>query len=172
MKLPKVITHELRLVGCAAALDAFLAQAEMLEPKLAVLLVQLPPSLVFDEQSAVSFFSDLRARTSAAIACEPRHLTWFDAVVDAQLQELKVARVAADPARCEAAGVPGGWPGLRYWRLHGSPVMYRSSYADRLPDYAAKLRATAGDHTWCIFDNTASSAAIPDALALARMLSA
>ena len=103
--------------------------------------------------------------------CEPRHPSWFDAEVDAFLSERRVARVAADPVRCEGAGEPGGWRGLSYWRLHGSPVMYRSSYADRIRRYAAQLTAAAerGD-AWCVFDNTASSAAAGDALALMKAL--
>jgi uncharacterized protein YecE (DUF72 family) len=82
--------------------------------------------------------------------------------------------VAADPARVEQASVPGGWRGLVYYRLHGSPVTYRSSYDDgRLEGYAAQLRAAAEDaQTWCIFDNTASSAATADALALSRLIGA
>jgi uncharacterized protein YecE (DUF72 family) len=68
-----------------------------------------------------------------------------------------------------AAAEPGGWPGLRYWRLHGSPVMYRSSYADRIQTYATLVREAAGD-CWCIFDNTASNAATGDALALRAAL--
>jgi uncharacterized protein YecE (DUF72 family) len=63
---------------------------------------------------------------------------------------------------------------MAYWRLHGSPVMYRSNYADRIAGYAASLQSEiADDHeTWCIFDNTASSAATGDALALAEALGA
>ncbi|HET9867282.1 MAG TPA: DUF72 domain-containing protein, partial [Nitrospira sp.] len=87
------------------------------------------------------------------------------------LDQLGVSRVAADPAVCKAASQPSGG-GLRYWRLHGSPNIYRSSYLDRIPDYAAQLKneATRGRDVWCIFDNTASSAGTSDALALKDML--
>ena len=50
--------------------------------------------------------------------------------------------------------------------------MYRSSYADRINGFAKLI----GDHSagaaesWCIFDNTASSAALGDALMLSREL--
>lgn len=52
--------------------------------------------------------------------------------------------------------------------------MYRSSYADRIGHYAQALRdeLEAGREAWCIFDNTASSAATGDALALAEALGA
>jgi uncharacterized protein YecE (DUF72 family) len=48
--------------------------------------------------------------------------------------------------------------------------MYRSSYrGGRLEAYADQLRA-AGEGAWCIFDNTASSEAMGDALALLALL--
>ena len=174
VKVPKRITHELKLVDCDETLATFLGEAGALGDKLAVLLVQLPPKLEFAADVAGRFFEMLAGMSPAAIACEPRHASWFTDEADDLLARLRVARVAADPARCEGAGDPGGWRGLSYWRLHGSPVMYRSSYADRIAGYAAALRAEreAGHDTWCVFDNTASSAATRDALALRDALSA
>jgi uncharacterized protein YecE (DUF72 family) len=166
VKLPKVITHQRKLVDCAEPLDEFLTQANELHDNLAVLLVQLPPKLAFDEPVARAFFSMLVGRTRAQIACEPRHPSWFTPDANALLEQHRIARVAADPAVCEGAERPGGWTGLNYWRLHGSPVIYRSSYEDRIGDYASKLTDTAADEVWCIFDNTASSAGAGDALAL------
>lgn len=174
VKIPKRITHELRLAECDEALDTFVSEAGTLGAKLAVLLVQLPPSLAFDEKVAARFFSRLAASSQAAIACEPRHASWFSDEADALLVRHRVARVAADPVKHDRAEVPGGWRGLSYWRLHGSPVIYRSSYEDRIEDYAAALRSEAavGAETWCVFDNTASSAATRDALALVDALGA
>jgi uncharacterized protein YecE (DUF72 family) len=168
VKLPKEITHRRKLADCSEALDAFISQVEVLDEKLAVLLVQLPPKLSFDEKVAANFFAEIRKRCRAQVACEPRNPTWFTPSVDAVLRRLGIARVAADPAICATAGAPGGWKGLAYWRLHGSPVMYRSSYGDRIPTYAGALEhaARSGSIPWCIFDNTASSAALGDALAL------
>jgi uncharacterized protein YecE (DUF72 family) len=169
VKLPKTITHGQKLRGCEALLEAHLADAGTLGAKLAVHLVQLPPSLAFDAEVAGGFFEMLRGRTGAAIACEPRHASWFEPEAEALLTDLQVVRVAADPARVPAAAAPGGWRGLSYWRLHGSPVIYRSSYGpERLAAYAAQLRST--EEVWCIFDNTASSAATRDALTLMSLL--
>ena len=70
-----------------------------------------------------------------------------------------------------AAAEPGGWSGLRYWRLHGSPVIYRSAYGpERVADYAGRIRAGGDGESWCMFDNTASSAATMDALDLLSIL--
>ncbi len=172
VKLPKEITHVRKLVQCNAELDRFLGEVSGLGSKLAVLLVQLPPKMEFDSALARKFFEQLRAGCDAAVACEPRNLSWFTEGADELLSNFEIARVAADPSICEAAARPGGWPGLRYWRLHGSPVIYRSSYQDRLENYAAPLQE-AGAHgrdAWCIFDNTASSAGAADALAMLDLI--
>ena len=172
VKVPKLITHTRKLVDCDAELDQFVAEASTLRDKLAVLLVQLPPKHSFDRLVAGTFLRGLLARTSAAIVCEPRHVSWFTAEADDLLGELEVSRVAADPAICPAAAIPGGWTGLSYWRLHGSPIIYRSSYRDRVEAYAAKFQndEASGRDLWCIFDNTASSAGAGDALALLDVL--
>jgi uncharacterized protein YecE (DUF72 family) len=80
--------------------------------------------------------------------------------------------VAADPGRHPQASGPGGWRGLSYFRWHGSPVIYRSSYADRIRKLAGdvKREAAEGRPVWCIFDNTASSSAPTDGLMLMKAL--
>ena len=171
-KVPKEITHQRKLIDCSEAIEAFTEQVGLLGDKLAVVLVQLPPKLAFDEPVVRSFFAELRASCSARIACEPRNVSWFTPAADDLLKALHVARVAADPAVCPEAAVPCGWHELAYWRLHGSPVVYRSSYGDRIVSTADMLkRAAESAEVWCIFDNTASSAAMGDALRLAAELS-
>ncbi|MBW3571273.1 MAG: DUF72 domain-containing protein [Gemmatimonadetes bacterium] len=173
VKLPKTITHELRLVDAEKPLATFLAEAGGLGGALACLLVQLPPSLRFDEPAADAFFAALRARTGAAAVCEPRHPSWFSAEADALLVRWKTARVAADPAPVPQAAEPGGWRELAYYRLHGSPRVYYSAYdAEYLDALAARIRADvdAGRQVWCIFDNTAAGAAPQNALDLMARL--
>ena len=141
-KLPKEITHKRRLADCAGPLAAALVGMEGLGDKLEVVLVQLPPSLAFERPVAEPFLTDLRSRWGRHIACEPRHPSWFEDEAGALLDGLRIARVAADPVRVPEAAGPGGWRGLAYYRLHGSPVIYRSSYDDgRLEAQAARLAA-------------------------------
>ena len=167
VKVPKTITHERRLKGAGDLLDRFLSEVAGLGPKLGPLLVQLPPSLSFQAGIADQFLGDLRSRTDAHIICEPRHASWFTPEVEALLDHLRSASVAADPAPAPGAGEPGGWRGLSYYRLHGSPRIYYSAYSPQdLAAVAAALaaNAAAGLETWCIFDNTAAFAATGDAL--------
>jgi uncharacterized protein YecE (DUF72 family) len=169
VKLPRGISHVRRLVEAEGELDEFLAAAGGLGERLGVLLLQLPPSFEFATEVAERFFGALRARTAVGVACEPRHASWFEAAADALLARHRVSRVAADPAPVPAAALPGGWRGMEYHRLHGSPRMYYSSYppAD-LRARAGLLASAAGEgrEAWCIFDNTAHGAAVSDALGL------
>lgn len=171
VKLPRVLTHEQRLHDCQPGLEAFLAECGQLGSRLGCLLVQLPPSLAYQPEVARRFFAGLRERYAGAVAFEPRHPSWDAA--QALLVELHIARVAASPSRFASDAEPGGWPGLVYWRLHGEPRLYHSAYPDAVLERLAgalKRSQAAGVPSWCIFDNTASGAALGDALRLQALL--
>lgn len=172
VKVPRTITHERRLVDCGEPLARFLDECGGLGDKLGPLLIQLPPSLRFDAGIVERFLAAWRKATRAATVLEPRHATWFDAPAQALLQTFEVARVAADPAVVPAAAEPGGWSGLAYRRLHGSPDMYASSYDDgRLEPLAQRLAGDTGIvESWCVFDNTRFGAATTDALKLMALI--
>ncbi len=170
VKAPREITHRLRLGSAETALDAFLGQVSGLGEKLGPLLFQLPPSLCFHKASVGAFFALLRRRFDGNVVCEPRHPGWFTVEVEALMAEFRISRVAADPAVVAAAAEPGGWNGLRYLRLHGSPRVYYSEYTTDQLERFAHLVISASAAAWCIFDNTAAGAAIANALALQRRL--
>jgi uncharacterized protein YecE (DUF72 family) len=173
VKIPREITHDQRLIKSAPLLDAFLTQVAPLGSRLGCLLVQLPPSLAFEARVARAFLTVLRTRFDRGVALEPRHESWFGSSANRLLTEFKVARVAADPPRAKGDGEVGGWRGLAYFRLHGSPRIYYSRYGedylDALADKLWDLRRRRIP-TWCIFDNTALGAATSDALSVARRL--
>jgi uncharacterized protein YecE (DUF72 family) len=172
VKIPRTITHDLKLRRARAPLTQFLDEIAGLGKKRAPLLVQLPPSLELVPRVANTFFKLLREGYRGPVVCEPRHETWFTPAADALLVRHKIARVAADPARAPGADVPGGWPGIVYYRLHGSPRVYWSKYD---PEYIAKLaealrKVPASVDAWCVFDNTASGAAFENACELRELL--
>ena len=174
VKLPRAITHDQSLVAADVLLEVFLEEATGLGKRLGPLLAQLPPSLAFDAGHVDEFLRTLRRLHAGAVACEPRHESWFGSEADALLRAHGVARVRADPARVPAAAEPGGDGRLVYYRLHGSPRMYYSDYEPaRLEEVAERLRnaAAEGTETWCILDNTTLGAATGNALTLASMTS-
>lgn len=172
VKLPRSITHDARLKGTEALLPTFLDQAGGLGERLGCLLVQLPPSLALDVPVGDAFLRTLRGLlpTGVGIAVEPRHASWFTPQGDALLAHWQAARVLADPVLHDAGRMPGGWPGLVYCRLHGSPRTYYSAYEPALVAALAERIQQAATRearsVWCIFDNTASGAAAGNALSL------
>ncbi len=175
-KAPKTITHEAGFwKGSAAALYAarqgmrtFLEEVGGLGERLGPLLFQLPPKRSFDAARArelLMLFRELYPEGTAVL--EPRHASWFGAEAEALLGEFRIGRVAADPAVVPEAAAPGGWPGVAYHRLHGSPRMYYSAYSTEFLDALAaalEREAETAAEVWCVFDNTASGAAAGDAL--------
>lgn len=172
VKVPRTITHDQELRRARAPLERFLAETRGLGRKRGALLVQLPPSQAFDARVSGRFFELARSRYRGVIVCEPRHPSWFSARAEALLVRFKVARVAADPAPAPGAEFPGGWKGVAYFRLHGSPRMYWSRYdLDYLKMLAGALRQVPPRASaWCVFDNTASGAAFENAWELRALL--
>jgi uncharacterized protein YecE (DUF72 family) len=155
-------------------LSPFLYQISFLKDRLGPILFQLPPSLEYAPVPTKHFLSMLRDLYPGDVVWEPRHGSWFTVKVEAVLKKFQIARVAADPACVPAAGQPGGHSSLAYFRLHGSPRKYYSSYSEDFLDALAAQLADLGANTrtWCVFDNTASGFALPNALALREKLAA
>lgn len=175
VKLPRAVTHEERLADAGDELRRFAEEVQGLGTKLAVVLVQTPPSLAFDPVVAADFFGLARRLFPADLACEPRHPSWFTDEADRFLRDNEVARVAADPAPVPAAACPGGWPDMAYFRLHGRPRIYWSAYdAEAIDAQANAIAAVAATARgiWVIYDNTASGAATGNGLQLRERLGA
>jgi uncharacterized protein YecE (DUF72 family) len=174
VKAPKTITHEAGLACSPDQLKTFLEEVNTLANKLGVILFQLPPKFAFNAEVAEAFFIMLRDSYPGPAAFEPRHPTWFTAEANALLQKFRIARVAADPSPVSEAANPAGWNQLVYYRLHGSPRMYYSDYTEA---FLQSLTQSIGHQhqaadVWCIFDNTASGAALGNAHTLERRLTA
>jgi uncharacterized protein YecE (DUF72 family) len=173
VKLSRYFTHEKKLAETGERLRSTLLAVAELGPKFGVLLVQLPPSLKFEARTAEKFFGDLRALYEGPLAIEPRHLTWTDERALNLLERERICKVLADPEPC-----PLSQPfvsDLIYYRLHGSPEIYRSNYeCERLNKIESEMRnaaqTAAVSQTWCIFDNTTFGYATVNAYDLDRRL--
>jgi uncharacterized protein YecE (DUF72 family) len=171
VKVPRSITHESHLKRCAAEAARFYQEIQALQPKLAVVLVQLPPSLEFNGRAVRTFFQSLPHLRGTRVVCEPRHASWFTSAAEKTLRDVGVSRVAADPARAPSAEAPGGARRFAYFRWHGSPRLYYSKYSqEQLATFAAAVNSAKAAQTWCVFDNTARHAAWDDALQFMALL--
>jgi uncharacterized protein YecE (DUF72 family) len=142
-----------------------------LQPKLAAVLVQLPPSLEFNGRTFAAFVDSVPRLRGTNVVCEPRHPSWFTGAAERAMREAAVSRVAADPVRCAGADAPGGARGFAYFRWHGAPHLYYSKYSQpQLAAFAAAVRNSKATEIWCVFDNTARHAAWDDALQFMAVL--
>ncbi len=167
LKLHRFFTHFHKLIS-TQGLEEFCETVGHLGKKWYALLIQLPPSLTYEPQIVEHFLQKLKELYSGYIAIEPRHESWREA--EELLAKMKIARVAADPARYEEDALPGGYTDFAYWRLHGSPKIYYSEYDEKfLQDLAKKIKE-GPDKQVVIFDNTASGAALKNALQFKELL--
>ena len=108
VKLPKLISHELALRRSGAALERFFDEIAGLGDKLAGVLLQLPPSSAFDARVAQQFFAMLRRRYAGAVACEPRHRSWFHPGPEQLCDRFRIAREGVlRRSLCESSAAAG-----------------------------------------------------------------
>jgi uncharacterized protein YecE (DUF72 family) len=172
--MPRTITHELKLQHAREPLVAFLVQTDGLSQKRGPILVQLPPSVSFDATIVIPFLDLLRTVFNGPVVCEPRHATWFLPLAVSLFDRYHISRVAADPPPVAAGVVPAGSPRVAYFRLHGSPRKYWSRYDENyIATLAMAVRSIpSAEDVWCVFDNTASGAAIENAWELRERVAA
>lgn len=164
VKIPREITHARAMTDIGEAFDIFLEDISPLAEKRGPLLCQLPPSLAFDADTMETAFQTMREADKGPIVIEVRHKSWVVDEAVALLGKYAIDRVLADPALVWSAGDFPDAPG--YVRLHGKPKIYYSSYSDQEIKAFSKLLAA---DSWCVFDNTASGAAIENALTMLEM---
>jgi uncharacterized protein YecE (DUF72 family) len=170
VKLSRYFTQEHGLKE-TKRLGEVLGAISKLGEKWGVLLVQLPPKLAFDARVSKRFFRELAIVTDVQVALEPRHPSWASEPALDLMEDFAIAKVRADPERVSVA------PELRrriepilYYRLHGSPVIYRSAYSiRRLEGLSVRLQASESRESWVIFDNTTLGFGTRNALELSAL---
>lgn len=171
VKMPKIISHELKLKGTGEYVARFAGLVAQFGSKGGPWLLQLPPSLGFERDVATVFFTVLREHYAGSVVCEPRHASWFEPDAEELFRDFDVSRAAASPSKAPAGAVPGGSTRVVYYRLHGMPRVYYSSYESAfLKALAGSIFETSAAEVWCIFDNTASGAAAANALEMKMLL--
>lgn len=161
VKIPKVITHENAMKDIRQPFATFLQDIAALGGKRGPLLCQLPPSLRFDPERFEAAFDTMRTLDERPLVIEVRHRSWASEQALKLLRRYSIDRVLADPALVWPASDFREAP--RYVRLHGKPKVYYSSYSDA---EIAAFSQLLGPDSWCVFDNTASGAAIENALTM------
>jgi len=167
VKANRYITHIKRLRDPEEPLERFFSSAEMLKEKLGPILIQLPPSLSFDETVFSHFCQQLKGNLLYAL--EVRHPSWAQERAVDILRDNNIALCISDTA--------GRYPYIEedtatfiYVRLHGSKKLYASKYTEEeLQTYARKIRDWPKD-TYLYFDNDYKGYAVKNAKRLKEIL--
>jgi uncharacterized protein YecE (DUF72 family) len=92
-KLPKRITHDLRLENTSSYLEHFTRRLDVLQEKLGPLVIQLPPSFKLQKhhEQLSRFIEGLDDRHRYAI--EFRHASWFSSEIESLLERNNICQV-------------------------------------------------------------------------------
>ena len=170
VKLNRFITHVKRLSVDAPTIARSYDTVAGLGPKLAAILVQLPPRFRFDRERLHLFCSAI-ARRRRRHALEPRDPSWLtDDALDA-LRACRLGLCVIDTSH---------WPtrfavtsDLVYVRFHGPGRLYAGSYDEAsLGEWAARIREwrDSGHDVLVYFNNDERAYATHDAARLRELI--
>lgn len=161
VKVPQLITHRQRFRNTADLLQDFYSVAsEGLKDKLGPVLFQLPPSTFYHEGLLQAMLDQMNPAFNNVI--EFRHGSWWRKDVIAVLQKANVVFCGVSYPGLAQNAMPN-LP-VVYYRFHGVPRLYHSTYSHEfLQEIAKQLRAGETTEAYIYFNNTASLAAIDNA---------
>jgi uncharacterized protein YecE (DUF72 family) len=149
-KVPRLITHDMRLVKVGEPLAEFVRVMRLLGPKRGPMLLQMPPDFTRSEIDSLRAFlptlHDLSDPT-ARFAIEFRHRSMIGPDVSELLAEHKVSLAATDYAPMpKHFEITADFVYLRLIGRHGAFTQHRETQADRATDlqrWASILRENA-----------------------------
>ncbi|ROQ90950.1 DUF72 domain-containing protein [Desulfosoma caldarium] len=167
VKANRFITHIKRLRDVEEPLVRFYRCVSKLGDKLGPILLQLPPSLAYDDGLVRDFLD--RLDPSSRHVMEVRHPSWLQDSFFSLLEARNIALCLSDTA--------GRYPfheavtaSFVYVRLHGSQKLYRSRYSrQELEAWADRIRSWNRD-AYIYFDNDDQAHAPHNALELKALL--
>jgi uncharacterized protein YecE (DUF72 family) len=168
IKVPRLITHYKKFTETRQLLDDFYVTARKgLRDKLGPVLFQLPPQYEYTQERLEQILQSLNPSFNNVI--EFRHKSWWERDI---LEEFTRHQVTF-------CGI--NYPGLPkdviintssvYYRFHGVPHLYHSAYTDKQLEEVAEViqKSRKAEQAWIYFNNTASVAAVENALFLEKV---
>lgn len=162
VKVPKVITHQKKLKDIAELLDQFYkVLKDGLAEKLGPILFQLPPSFQYSEEKLTTILNELHPSFTNVI--EVRNSTWWRKEIMDELAKKNITFCGVS-----YPGLPDevvGNTATSYYRFHGVPKLYHSSYENHFLDIIVQtiIEKECIEKVFLYFNNTASAAALANA---------
>jgi uncharacterized protein YecE (DUF72 family) len=162
-------------------LETFIKRAKPMGEKLGCILIQLPPSLVYEEKKIERFVEDIQVVTARnygiRFALEPRHKSWSDEIkaVVKLLRKANIALVFAQ-SRDMLSIAPEDkniTADFAYIRFHGPEQFAASRYGEELlQPWSERTQEllSQGLDVFVYFNNDINGHAIYDARAFSQLL--
>lgn len=168
IKVPKTITHIRKLNGCDDEIRDFYAVcADGLQSKLACILWQLPPSFSFTTERLHQLTALLNPDFRNTV--EFRHESWWNPAVTKAFEHNNI--IFCNPSYPRLPHTTEVTSRIGYFRLHGIPELFYSEYSkDELAGLCRAILNAPYEKVYVYFNNTASVAAIKNALVFQDML--
>jgi len=162
IKVPKTITHLKKLNGCEAEVqDFYHICQDGLQSKLSCILWQLPPSFSYDPGRLTQLLELLDPSFRNVV--EFRHESWWNADVTETFEKNDI--IFCNPSYPNLPHTVQVTSKTGYFRLHGIPKLFYSEYSpDELNGLYSKIIQASFEKVYVYFNNTASDAAIKNAL--------
>lgn len=163
VKAPRLITHYKQFRDCERLLNDFYTSIEKgLKEKLGVVLFQLPPQFHYTEERLDLIITSIKKEFSNTV--EFRHLSWWNQKVYNRLKKEKIIFCGiSHPTLPDDAIVTNQ---TAYYRFHGVPKLYYSSYKKAMLKKIADILASnkTVKEVYIYFNNTATIGAIENAI--------
>lgn len=160
-KVPKAITHFKKFNECERMLEDFYTSIQNgLRQKLGCVLFQLPPQLIYSEDLLQKIIANLNPSFKNVL--EFRHESWWNKFTFQQLKKNKIIFCGISYPKLPDNIIKTNT--TLYYRLHGVPVLYKSSYPEFfLEELTGELNNLKIKEAWIYFNNTWGTAAIENA---------
>ncbi|UIR56369.1 DUF72 domain-containing protein [Sphingobacterium sp. SRCM116780] len=168
VKVPKIITHIKKLQDCTEEVsDFYQISKEGLKNKLACILWQSPPSFSFTRERLDLLISLMDSHFENVV--EFRHVSWCNTEATKDLEKNSITFCNPNyphlPTSIQQTTTTG------YFRLHGNPQLFYSEYSKKeITDLYEEIKNYGFKKVYIYFNNTASTAAIKNALQLLELI--
>ncbi|RYU93389.1 DUF72 domain-containing protein [Emticicia agri] len=169
IKIPQTITHINQLKNVRQEVNEFCKHMSTnLKEKLGGFLFQFPPSFVCDKENMSNVLNGLNPRFLNVV--EFRHKSWWNEGIYEFLKEQGIIFCGVSIPKDVPDDVIINHPDTLYYRLHGTPILFKSEYSEEELQILAEKIIASNKNAFVFFNNTWGTAAIKNALYLQKLL--
>lgn len=169
IKIPKSVTHQNRLSESKEEITAFCTHIhDHLKDKLSGFLYQLPPSFKNTQENTDRIIRNIDSNFLNVI--EFRDESWWQKEIFSLLKRMNIIFSGVSFPGKLSEEVIINHPEVLYYRLHGKPVLYKSSYSDDFLSHLAEQIKNHPQKAFIFFNNTWGTSAIHTAMFLKSIL--